>query len=77
MRFPALAPDMTSNLPEEMKENFLDQSGCAVNGGLLEILRNGTGDCDLLSEMSCAGKSIRGYHPGKRKVGLGGGSSFL
>lgn len=43
-----------------MKERFLDQSGYTVDGGLLEILRNATGDCGLLSEMRCAGEAIQG-----------------
>lgn len=51
---------LTSNLPEKMKERFLDQSGYTVDGGLLEILRNATGDCGLLSEMRCAGEAIQG-----------------
>lgn len=50
-----------------MKASFLDQSGCAVNGGLLEILRNGTGDCDLLSEMRYAGEAIQGSTQAKEK----------
>lgn len=47
--------------------SLLDQSGCAVNGGLLESLRNGTGDCDFPSEMKYAGEAIRGSTQAKEK----------